>query len=221
MANSKAAETPAKNLIRFNIRNAKFAFPDGSGGYGAFVPMGTSTKMALETDMAEKEVYGDGECIVHYINEKGKTGTLTQNNICDAYEIACGRQVMTADGLAQVKPTKNTPHIVYFETCAMDGDNEISVAKTMLYGVTSTRPAENYDQNNGDINESSFDVPLKIKGVKALAADGKVFVDAKGNNRIVWQLTKTPDMDGYADFGNEVIIPKLLAGAKTDTNAGA
>ena len=128
---------------------------------------------------------------------------------------------MTADGLAQVKPTKNTPHIVYFETCAMDGDNEISVAKTMLYGVTSTRPAENYDQNNGDINESSFDVPLKIKGVKALAADGKVFVDAKGNNRIVWQLTKTPDMDGYADFGNEVIIPKLLAGAETDTNAGA
>ena len=221
MANSKAAETPAKNLIRFNIRNAKFAFPDGSGGYGAFVPMGTSTKMALETDTAEKEVYGDGECIVHYINEKGKTGTLTQNNICDAYEIACGRQVMTADGLAQVKPTKNTPHIVYFETCAMDGDNEISVAKTMLYGVTSTRPAENYDQNNGDINESSFDVPLKIKGVKALAADGKVFVDAKGNNRIVWQLTKTPDMGGYADFGNEVIIPKLLAGAKTDTNAGA
>lgn len=221
MANSKAAETPAKNLIRFNIRNAKFAFPDGSGGYGAFVPMGTSTKMALETDTAEKEVYGDGECIVHYINEKGKTGTLTQNNICDAYEIACGRQVMTADGLAQVKPTKNTPHIVYFETCAMDGDNEISVAKCMLYGVTSTRPSESYDQNNGDINESSFDVPLKIKGVKALAADGKVFVDAKGNNRIVWQLTKTPDMDGYADFGNEVIIPKLLAGAKTDTNAGA
>lgn len=220
MTNSKAA-TPAKNLIRFNIRNAKYAFPADNGEYGDFVPMGTSTKMALETDSSEKEVYGDGECIIHYINEKGKTGTLTQNNICDEYEIACGRQVMTADGLAQVKPTKNTPHIIYFETCAMDGDNEISVAKTMLYGVTSTRPAENYDQNNGEINESSFDVPLKIKGIKALASDGKVYVDTKGNNRVIWQLTKTPDMEGYDTFGEKVIIPKMLAGAEADTNTGA
>ena len=82
MTNSKAA-TPAKNLIRFNIRNAKYAFPADNGEYGDFVPMGTSTKMALETDSSEKEVYGDGECIIHYINEKGKTGTLTQNNICE------------------------------------------------------------------------------------------------------------------------------------------
>ncbi len=211
MTNTNAAATPAQNLIRFNIRNAKYAFPAPDGGWGDFVPMGTSTKMALETNSSEKEVYGDGECIIHYVNEKGKTGTLTQNNICNAYEIACGRKILLENGLADIKPTKNTPHVVYFEICEMDGDNEISVAKCMLYGVTSTRPSESYDQNNGEINESSFDTPLKIKGIKVLAADGKVYVDEKGNNRLVWQLTKTPDMEGYADFGGTVVVPKMKA----------
>lgn len=211
METKNAAATPAQNLIRFNIRNAKYAFPTTDGGWGNFVSMGTSTKMALETDSSEKEVYGDGECIIHYVNEKGKTGTLTQNNVCNAYEIACGRKILLENGLADIKPTKNTPHVVYFEICEMDGNNEISVAKCMLYGVTSTRPSESYDQNNGEINESSFDTPLKIKGIKVLAADGKVYVDEKGNNRLVWQLTKTPDMEGYADFGSTVVVPKMKA----------
>lgn len=211
MANAKEAATPKQNLIRFNIRNAKYAFPTADGGYSDFVSMGTSTKMALETDASEKEVYGDGECIIHYNNEKGKTGTLTQNNICTAYEIACGRKALLENGLADVKPTKNTPHVIYFEICEMDGENEISVAKCMLYGVTSTRPSESYDQNNGDINESSFDTPLKIKGIDALTSDDKVYVDEKGNTRRVWQLMKTPDMEGYADFGKEVVIPKMAA----------
>lgn len=213
MTNTQAAATPAQNLIRFNIRNAKYAFPTDDGGWSDFVSMGTSTKMALETDSSEKEVFGDGECIIYYVNEKGKTGTLTQNNICNAYEIACGRKILLENGLADIKPTKNTKHVIYFEVCEMDGDNEISVAKCMLYGVTSTRPSESYNQNNGEINESSFDVPLKIKGIKVLAADGSVYVDEKGNNRLVWQLTKTPDMDGYADFGNEVVVPKMKAAA--------
>lgn len=211
MANSKAANTPAKNLIRFNIRNAKYAMPTGNGEYGAFVPFGTSTKMALETDSSVKDVYGDGKRIIHYVNEKGKTATLTLNNICDEYEIACGRKVMTANGLADIKQGKNSPHVVYFETCAMDGDNEITVAKTMLYGVTSSRPSESYDQNNGDINESTFDVPLEASGVAMLAADGKVYVDAKGNEVLVWQLTVTPDMEGYDTFGDAVVMPKMLA----------
>lgn len=215
MANTNAAATPAQNLIRFNIRNAKYTFPTPDGGWGDFVSMGTSTKMALETDSSEKEVYGDGECIIHYVNEKSKTGTLTQNNICNAYEIACGRKILLENGLADIKPTKNTPHVVYFEVCEMDGDNEISVAKCMLYGVTSTRPSESYDQNNGEINESTFDLPLVVSGVLMLAADGKVYTDAKGNNVRVWQLVKTPEMDGYATFGDEVVIPKMLAGAAT------
>lgn len=211
-----AATTPDKNLIRFNVRNARYAFPTADGGWGDFLPFGTATKMALETDSSTKDVYGDGEVIIHYVNEKGKTATLTLNNICNEYEIACGRKIVTADGLADIKPTKSTPHVVYFEIFEMNGNNEISVAKVMLYNVTSSRPAEGYDQNNGEINESTFDVPLIVSGVPMLAADGKVYVDTKGNNVRVWQLIKTPDMEGYAEFGKAVVIPKMLAGADTE-----
>ena len=72
-----------KNLIRFNVRNVKYALPDGKGGFLPFVDMGTSTKLALEVDSSTKDIYGDGRRIIHYVNEKGKTGTLTQNNICE------------------------------------------------------------------------------------------------------------------------------------------
>lgn len=95
-----------KNLIRFNVRNVKYALPDDKGGFLPFVDMGTSTKLALEVDSSTKDIYGDGRRIIHYVNEKGKTGTLTQNNICDEYEIAMGRKIKTAKGLADIKPTK-------------------------------------------------------------------------------------------------------------------
>lgn len=214
MTQSQAA-TLDKNLIRFNVRNAKYAFPLADGGWGDFLPFGTATKMALETDASTKDVYGDGERIIHYNNEKGKTGTLTLNNICNAYEIACGRKILTDSGLADIKPLKNTPHVVYFEIYEMNGNNEISVAKVMLYNVTSSRPAESYDQNNGDINESTFDVPLIIDGVAMLATDGAVYKDDKGNEVRVWQVMKTPDMDGYSTFGDAVVIPKMLADTAT------
>ena len=41
MANTNAAATPAQNLIRFNIRNAKYAFPTPDGGWGDVNENGT------------------------------------------------------------------------------------------------------------------------------------------------------------------------------------
>lgn len=198
-----------KNLIRFNVRNVKYALPDGEGGFKPFVALGTSTKLALEVDSSTKDIYGDGRRIIHYVNEKGKTGTLTQNNICDEYEIAMGRKIKTKNGLADIKPTKSVSHALYFEIEEMDGDNAISVAKTILYGVTSSRPAENYDQTTDDLNESSFDLPLVIDGTPLLASDGKAYTDEKGNEVRVWQLTVTPDDDGYETFGDEVVLPTM------------
>ena len=206
-----------KNLIRFNVRNVKYALPDGNGGFLPFVSMGTSTKLALEVDSSTKDIYGDGRRIIHYVNEKGKTGTLTQNNICDEYEIAMGRKIKTAKGLADIKPTKSVSHVLYFEIEQMDGDNAISIAKTMLYGVTSSRPSEDYDQTTDDLNESSFELPLVIDGTPLLAADGKVYKDEKGNDARVWQLTATPDDPDYDTFGDEVILPTLGTDATAAT----
>ena len=208
MTQAKAAETPAKNLIRFNIQNMKYAFPTADGGFSAFESLGTAKKLALEVDASDKQIYGDGECIIYYNNEKGKTGTATLNMICDAYEIACGRKMKLAVGLADIKPTKNVSHVIYYEICEMNGDNEITVAKGMLFGVKSTRPSESYDQTTDDINESSFDLPLIIKGTPLLDADGSEYKDAKGNKITVWNVLVTPDMAGYETFGDKVELPK-------------
>lgn len=152
---------------------------------------------------------GDGKRIVHIVNEKGKTATLTQNNVCDAYEVAMGRKIRTAQGLADIKQLKNILHVIYFETCGIDEEGAMPIAKTMLYGVTSTRPAESFDQNTDDINESSFDTALEISGTPLLAANGANYKDDKGNEVVVWQMTVTPDDEGYDIFGSEVVLPKM------------
>lgn len=198
-----------KTLVRFNVQNVKYAFPDASGAFGTFADMGTSMKIAIENDSSTKNIYGDGRRIVHFVNEKGKTATLTQNNVCDDYEIACGRKIRTTTGLADIKQQKNIAHVLYFETCGITGDGSIPIAKTMLYGVTSTRPAESFDQTTDDINESSFDTAFEISGTPLLASDGKMYKDDKGNDILVWQMTVTPDDDGYDTFGDAVVMPTM------------
>ena len=130
-----------KTLVRFNVQNVKYAVPTAQGSFGAFQDMGTSMKLALENDSSVKKIYGDGRRIVHIVNEKGKTATLTQNNVCDAYEVAMGRKIKTKQGLADIKQVKNISHVIYFETCGIDEDGATVLAKTMLYGVTSTPPS--------------------------------------------------------------------------------
>ena len=191
-----------KTLVRFNVQNVKYAVPTAQGSFGAFQDMGTSMKLALENDSSVKKIYGDGRRIVHIVNEKGKTATLTQNNVCDAYEIAMGRKIKTKQGLADIKQVKNISHVIYFETCGIDEDGATVLAKTMLYGVTSTRPAESFDQTTDDINESSFDTALEIGGTPLLAANGQKYLDDKGNEVIVWQMTVTPDDIGLKIKGN-------------------
>lgn len=198
-----------KTLVRFNVQNVKYAVPTAQGSFGAFQDMGTSMKLALENDSSVKKIYGDGRRIVHIVNEKGKTATLTQNNVCDAYEVAMGRKIKTKQGLADIKQVKNISHVIYFETCGIDEDGATVLAKTMLYGVTSTRPAESFDQTTDDINESSFDTALEIGGTPLLAANDQKYLDDKGNEVIVWQMTVTPDDTDFDTFGEEVVLPTM------------
>lgn len=198
-----------KTLVRFNVQNIHYAVKEG-GEYAAPVSYGTAIKMALEADSAVKKIYGDGRRICSIVNEKGKTGTMTTNNVSDEYEIAMGRKIKTASGLAEIKQQKNVEHAIYFETCGLDSDGGMPIAKTWVYGVTSSRPSESFDQNTDDINESSFDTALEIGGTPLLAADGKTYKDeVTGNDVIVWQMTVTPDDPEYATFGDAVVLPKM------------
>lgn len=200
-----------KTLVRFNVQNIKFATPIAGGGYSTPVAYGTATKMALQADTSVKKIFGDGRRICSIVNDKGKTGTMTTNNINDDYEIAMGRKIQTANGLAEIKQTKNVVHAIYFETCGLAEDGTIPIAKTWLYGVTSSRPSETFDQSTDDINESTFDTALEMKGVSLKTADDEVYKDDKGNEVIVWQMTVTPDDEGYATFGDSVVLPVMPA----------
>ena len=98
-------------------------------------------------------------------------------------------------------------HCIYFETCGVDDKGGMPIAKTWLYGVTSSRPSESYDQNTDDINESTFDTPLEMEGVNLKGTNGADYKDEKGNIIVVWQMTVTPDDEGYDTFGDEVVLP--------------
>lgn len=200
-------------LVRFNVQNVKYAVQSANGVFATPVAYGTAIKMALQADSAIKKIYGDGRRICAIINDKGKTGTMTTNNISDDYEVAMGRKIQTARGLAETKQRKNVVHAIYFETCGYKNDGSMPIAKTWLYGVTSpNRPDESYDQNTDDINESTFDTPLEISGISLMSSDGEtVYKDDKGNEVIVWQMTVTPTDANYDTFGDSVVTPQMPA----------
>lgn len=198
-----------KTLVRFNIQNIKYATMDAQEKYNTPVSYGTAIKMALEANSSIKDIFGDGRRICSIVNDKGKTGTMTTNNISDDYEVAMGRKIVTAVGLADIQQRKNVVHAIYFETSGLKGDGSMPLSKTWLFGVTSSRPSESYDQNTDDVNESSFDTPLVISGTNLLKADDTKFVDDKGNEVLVWQLTVTPDDENFATFGDAVVLPKM------------
>lgn len=200
-----------KTLVRFNVQNIKYAVLS-NGTYGAPVPYGTAIKMALEANSAVKAIYGDGRRICSIVNDKGKTGTMTTNNVSDDYEIAMARRIKTTSGIAEIKQQKNIVHAIYFETCGLDSEGGMPIAKTWLYGVTSSRPSESFDQNTDDVNESSFETPLEISGTDMLANNGKVYKDpVTGCDVIVWQMTVTPADAEYATFGDSVVLPQMPA----------
>jgi len=195
-------------LVRFNVQNAKYA-TQSSGTYGSPVSFGTSKKIALERDADEKKIYGDGYVIVTIPNDRGKTGTLTVNNVPDAYEVAMGRKLALGAGYADIKQRLVAEHAIYFETCGAADNGSLPVAKTWLFGVTSKAPSENFDQNTDDINETSFDIPLTIKGTHVKNAAGTAdAVDANGNAIIAYSMTLYPGDTGYDNFGNSVPTPK-------------
>lgn len=202
------------DLIRFNVQNIKYAVMKEDGTYDKFKPYGSTARtMALEVDQSTKKIYGDGKVIAVLGNERGKTGTMTTNNVSNQYEIDMGRKVETKSGIADVKPTRMVKHAIYFETSALKEDGGMPLAKTVLYGVTSTHPSESFAQNEDDINESTFDTELTITGTYLMDSDGEAKAkDKNGNEIVAWQLTSTPEDEGFETFcADDVAMPVLPA----------
>ncbi len=206
-----------KTLVRFNVQNVHWAIQN-EGGYSSPKPYGTATKIALEPDSSIKKIFGDGKRIASIVNDKGKTSTLSTNNINDNFEIDMGRKMLIKNGIASIKQQKLPIFALYFETCGLNDDNSMPLAKTWLFGVTSpTAPSESFDQNTDDINESTFDTALEIGGVELKTADGKSYLDSKTGQTVrVWQLTATPDDADFENFGAQVPTP-TVAGITEET----
>ena len=199
----------AKTLVRFNIQNVKYAMLNGDH-FDTPVNYGTSRTIALEPSQSTKDIYGDGKRICSIISDKGKTGTLTTNNVSDDFEIAVGRKIKTKNGIAEISQTKNPIFALYFETCGIDEDGGMPLAKTWLYGVTApTRPSETFNQSEDDINESTFDTALKIAGTNLKTAEGENYKDEKGNEIMVWQQTVVEGDEGFDTYGDEVVLPTM------------
>lgn len=202
------SKTRKKTLVRFNVQGVKWAMLV-DGKYGTPKSYGTATKIALEPDSSVKKIFGDGKRIASIINDKGKTSTLSTNNINDDFEVDMGRKMLLKKGIASIKQQKLPVFALYFETCGLDENNDMPLAKTWVYGVTSsTAPSESFDQNTDDINESTFDTALEIAGTELKDASGAVVKDPKtGRDVMVWQLTATPDDEDFDTFGAAVVMP--------------
>ena len=198
-----------KELVRFNIKNAKYALKT-SEGYGTPVAFGYSDSIALEADYAEKVIYGDGRKIATLPNDKGKTGTLGLLTIDEAYEMAMKRRMKTAGGTAEVKQTSSVEHAIYFEFDFLDEKQVQKTGKTIVYGVTSGRPSETLNQTTDDINNNTISYPLTIKGTPVMDSTGsKPYVDENGNAVYAWQETSVPGDAGYEKFGETISAPKV------------
>jgi hypothetical protein len=197
-----------KTLVRFNIKNAAYALKSADG-YAAKVPFGFSDSIALEADYAEKIIYGDGRKVLTIPNDKGKTGTLTLLALDEAYEIAMKRRMKSANGTAEIKQLAAIEHAIYFEWDYYDENGAQKTGKTIVYGVTSGRPSETFNQSTDDINNNNVSYPLTIKGAAMMAASGSTpYTDTDGNAVYVWQETSVPGDTGYDNFGKTISAPK-------------
>lgn len=61
----------SKTIVKFNIQNVKYATKNGNG-WSEPLSMGTSTKISLESNSNQKNIFGDGKIIAAIFNDKGK-----------------------------------------------------------------------------------------------------------------------------------------------------
>lgn len=197
-----------KTLVRFNVKNCAYAVKSASE-YSAPVRFGYSDSIALEADYSEKVIYGDGRTIKVIPNDKGKTGTLALLALDELYEIAMKRRQKSLNGTVEIKQMASVEHAIYFETEFMDEAGTIKTAKTVIYGVTSGRPSETYNQTTEDINNNNVEYPLVIKGVAMKDSSGTANLrDENGNIVYAWQETSIPGDSNYENFGKTIEDPK-------------
>ena len=195
-------------LIKYNIKNVKYAVKDESGVWGNPIDLAYANSLSLEANFSETKFFGDGEVIAVLTNDKGKTGTLSVINIEHDYEIACGRMMEIEGGFAEIEQISSVEHCLYYEVDAKKDGVPITI-KTWMFGCITGKANESYQQTQEDHTVNTYDYPLTVNGVNLKASTGENdYVDANGNTIKVPRKFSYPTDQDYATFGNAVPIPK-------------
>ena len=200
-------------LIKFNIKNVKYATKEELGTYSAPVDLAYANSLALEADYNEQKIYGDGQVIGILSDDKGKTGTLSVVDLNSDYEIACGRMMLVDGGIADIQQHASIEHAIYYEVDALKDGKPFTI-KSWLFGCVTGKANESYQQTQDDPTVNTYNYPLTVMGVNLKASTGtEDYIDDNGNTVKVTRITSLPEDTGYATFGASVPTPKAKAGA--------
>ena len=199
-----------KKLVRFGVKNVRYAVST-EGVYGTPKDLAYANSISLEADYEEQNLYGDNEIIGVLGDDKGKTGVLSVINLETDYEIDMKRALEIENGLAEIQQRSSVKHALYFETNGQEDGQSITI-KRWLFGVTTGKPSETYNQTTDNPTINPYDYPLKVLGTVLLDNLGEEeFKDEFGNTIKVHSITKFPEDPGYDTFGNTVPVPKAKA----------
>lgn len=194
-------------MFKFNVKNVKYAVPV-SGVFGIPKDLAYANSISLEADYEETKLFGDGQILAVLGDDKGKTGTLSVINIEKEYEVDMKRAREIENGLADVQQRSSVEHAIYFEVDAIE-DGVAKTIKRWVFGVTTGKASESYEQTQDSPTINTYDYPLTVLGTNLKDAAGTDdYKDENGNTIKVFYITSFPGDAGYATFEEAVPTPK-------------
>lgn len=196
-----------KTLVEFNAKNGQYKTGDGT-----LKSLTWLTKVALEADVGESVIFGDGEEVLTLQNDKGYNITLGMTAPDEDFEKDNGICEAITGGTASVQRLKRPVNAVYFETNYSGDDGTTKTKKVWLFGVTVSKPSITYDQTTDSPNPSTVEYSGKVRGINKKASGGEAdYVDSEtGNTQKVFRLSAIPTDSGYTDFGSSAPVPTVL-----------
>lgn len=213
-----AISKTGKTLISYNVKNGQYALlttastPTTAPVFASVASLTWLTKFSKEKNLATTERYGDGDLQLLLVNDKGFTGTIGMTARDEEYEEALGFLLDLDVGSAEVKQLLIKEHAIYFESEYMGNDGDPKVKKTWVYGVTATAPSETFDQNTENINATTIEYTITIRGIPLKDSTGTAdYTNTNGETLKVFTYSKKPTDTDYATFGDTCPVPKMAA----------
>jgi len=195
-----------KIMVNFNVHDVQIAVK--TDAVYEYIPLGYASKIALQKQLASKDIYGDGKKIGKLFNDNGYALTLTLTAKDLELEKALGFKEELAVGTADIEQLKSIKVDLFFETDYQGIDGVKKVKKIWLYQVELTPADEEYSQNEDEINPSTVAYTGMVYGTEEQDSTGTTdYVDANGNTPLIFKLSLDSDEEGYDTFEQTVAVP--------------